>query len=150
MNHTAVIRQDFYGYVIERATHPPCRSGQESSTQSHSNFGLGGVELDLDADGVGDAGQVAGVAGDDGGVVADGGGDDDRVDDVGGAGGGAGDAGGAAGWFVVGEDVAALEDAGDLVLGAAGPGLGQHDGRDEGADAGGGGLVVQGEEVGVA
>src|SRR5258706_3317537 len=40
MNHTAVIRQDFYGYVIERATHPPCRSGQESSTQSHSNFGL--------------------------------------------------------------------------------------------------------------
>src|SRR5258706_9080508 len=40
MNHTAVIRQDFYGYVIERVSHPPCRSGQESSTQSHSNFGL--------------------------------------------------------------------------------------------------------------
>src|SRR5713101_799803 len=45
MNHTAVIRQDFYGYVIERATHPPCRSGQESSTQSHSNFGLGAGRL---------------------------------------------------------------------------------------------------------
>src|SRR5260221_14499186 len=45
MNHTAVIRQDFYGYVIERASHPPCRSGQESSTQSHSNFGLEGHYL---------------------------------------------------------------------------------------------------------
>src|SRR5258706_12516225 len=148
MNHTAVIRQDFYGYVIERATHPPCRSGQESSTQSHSNFGLGGVELDLDADGVGDAGQVAGVAGDDGGLVADGGGDDDRVDDVGGPGGGAGNAGSAAGAVVVGDNVAALEHAGDLVLGSAAPGLGQHDDGHERAYAGGGDFVVQGEEVG--
>ena len=45
---------------------------------------LSGVEPDFDADGVGDAGQVAGVAGDDGGLVADGGGDDDGVHDVGG------------------------------------------------------------------
>ena len=79
----------------------------------------GGVEADLDSDGVGDVGQVAGVAGDDGGLVADGGGVDDGVDDVGGAGGGAGESGGAADAGVVGEDVAAFEDAGDLVLRAA-------------------------------
>src|SRR5882762_1321905 len=58
---------------------------------------LGGVELDLD---------------------------DDRVDDVGGPGGGAGNAGSAAGAVVVGDNVAALEHAGDLVLGSAAPGLG--------------------------
>jgi hypothetical protein len=61
----------------------------------------GGVELDLDADGVGD---------------------DDRVSDVGGPGGGAGHAGSASGPLVIGADVAALEDAGDLVLGSAAPG----------------------------
>src|SRR5713226_5153884 len=68
---------------------------------------LRGVELDLDADSVGDAGQVAGVAGDDGGLVADGGGDDDRVHDVGGGRGGAGHARGAADALVIGDDVAA-------------------------------------------
>src|SRR5450755_1509417 len=110
----------------------------------------GRIEPDFDADGVGDVGQVAGVAGDDGGLVADGGGDDDGVHDVGGAGGRAGDTGGAAGGLVVGENVAALEDPGDLVLGSAAPGLGQHDDRDDRADVRGGHLVVQGEEVGVA
>jgi hypothetical protein len=60
-------------------------------------------------------------------LVADGGGDDDRVDDVGGPGGGAGKAGGAAGALVVGNNVAAFEYAGDLVLGSAAPGLGQDD-----------------------
>src|SRR5258706_3667623 len=82
---------------------------------------LGGVELDLDADGVGDAGQVGGVAGDDGGLVADGGGDDDRVGDVGGPGGGAGHARRAAGAGVGGGNVAAPEAAGGLVLGAGAP-----------------------------
>ena len=51
--------------------------------------------------------------------MADGGHDDDGVDDVGGPGGGAGDASGAAGALVIGEDVAGLEDPGDLVLGTA-------------------------------
>jgi hypothetical protein len=41
----------------------------------------------FDADGVGDASQVAGVTGDNGGLVAHGGGDDDGIDDVSGAGG---------------------------------------------------------------
>jgi hypothetical protein len=36
------------------------------------------------------------------------------------------------------------------VLGSAAPGLGQDDDGDDGADARGGALVVQGEEVGVA
>jgi hypothetical protein len=113
----------------------------------------GAEEPDFDADGVGDAGEVAGVAGDDGGLVADGGGDDDGVDDVGdvgGAGGCAGDAGGSAGGRVVGEDVACLEDSRDLVLGSAAPGLGQDDDRDNGADASCGYLVVEGQEVGAA
>src|SRR5260370_8683429 len=70
----------------------------------------GWEEPDLDADRVGDASQVTGVAGDNGGLVADGGHDDDRVDYVRGPGGGAGDASGAAGALVVGEDVAALGD----------------------------------------
>ena len=102
---------------------------------------------DLDADRVGDAGRVAGVAGDDRGLVANGGHDDDRVDDVGGPGGGAGEASGTAGGLVVGEDVAGLEDPGDLVLGTAAPGLGQDDDRDERPDARSGQFVVQGEEV---
>jgi len=110
----------------------------------------GGVEADFDAEGVGDAGQVTGVAGDDGCLVADGGGDDDGIDDVGGSGCGAGDSCGAAGALVVGEDVAAFEDAGDLVLGSAAPGLGQDDDRDERPDTCRGHLVVQGEEIGVA
>jgi hypothetical protein len=94
-----------------------------------------------------DAGQVAGVAGDDRGLVADGSHDDDRVDDVGGPGGGASDASGAAGALVVGEDVAGLEYPEDLVLGAAAPGLGQDDDRDERSDPRAGQFVVQGEEV---
>ena len=65
--------------------------------------------------------------------MADGGHDDDRVDDVGGPG-GAGDARGAAGALVVGQDVAAFEDPGDLMLGTATPGLGQDDDRDERPD----------------
>ena len=65
----------------------------------------------------------------------------------GGPGGGAGDASGAAGALVVGEDVAGLEDPGDLVLGSAAPGLGQDDDRDERPDARAGQLIVQGEEV---
>src|SRR6266568_1502224 len=73
-----------------------------------------------------------------------------RAGDVGGPGGGAGNAGSPAGALVVGDDVAAFEHAGDLVLGSAAPGLGQDDGGHERADAGGGGFVVQGEEVGVA
>src|SRR5229473_1400230 len=72
------------------------------------------------------------------------------ADGVGGGGGCAGDAGGPAGGLVVGEDVAALEHPGDLVLGPAAPGLGQHDDRDDRADARAGQFVVQGEEVGVA
>lgn len=44
----------------------------------------GPEQADADAEGVGDAGQVVGIAGDDGGLVADGGGDDDGVDDIGG------------------------------------------------------------------
>src|ERR1039457_5199081 len=111
----------------------------------------GRIEPYFDVDGVGDVGEVAGVAGDDGGLVADGGGDDDGIHDVSGAGGRAGDAGGAAGRLVVGgEDVAAFEDPGDLVLGPAAPGLGQQDDRDDRADVRAGHLVVQGEEVGVA
>src|SRR5258708_6991690 len=48
------------------------------------------------------------------------------------------------------ECVAAFEHAGDLVLGSAAPGPGQDDDDgDDGADARGGELVVQGEEVGV-
>ena len=94
--------------------------------------------------GVGDAAQAGGVTGDDGGLVADAGGDDDRVDDVGGARGGAGEAD----VGVVGEDVAALEDARDLVLEAAAPGLCQDRYWDEGADAGGGELAVQGQGAG--
>ena len=39
---------------------------------------------------------------------------------------------------------------GDLVLGSAAPGLGEDDDGHDGPDAGGGDLVVQGEEVGVA
>jgi len=39
-------------------------------------------EPDLDADGIGDAGEVAGIAGDDRGLVAYRGRDDDRVRDV--------------------------------------------------------------------
>jgi len=66
---------------------------------------------------VGDAGQVAGAAGDDGGLVADGGHDDDRVDNIEGPGDGAGHAPGAAGALVAGEDVAGFEYPGDLVLG---------------------------------
>src|SRR5579862_983817 len=83
----------------------------------------GWEEPDLDADPVSDAGQVAGVASDHAGLVADGGHDDDRVDDVGGPGAGAGDASGTAGALVIGEDLAGLEDPGDLVLGTATPGL---------------------------
>jgi hypothetical protein len=49
-------------------------------------MGSGREQADLDADGGGEAGEVAGVAGYDGGLVADGGGDDDGIDDVGGAG----------------------------------------------------------------
>jgi hypothetical protein len=67
--------------------------------------------------------------------------------DVGGC---AGDAGGAVGGLVAGEDVAAFEYPGDLVLGAAAPGLGQHDDRDDRADARAGQFVMQGEEYGVA
>ena len=52
-----------------------------------------------------------------------------------------------AGGLVVGEDVAGLEDPGDLVLGTAAPGLGQDDDRDERPDARSGQFVVQGEEV---
>jgi len=63
----------------------------------------------FDADGVGDASQVAGVTGENGGLVAHGGGDDDGIDDVSGAGGRAGDAGGAPGGLVVGNDVAAFD-----------------------------------------
>src|SRR6266851_2687580 len=107
----------------------------------------GWEEPDLDADRVGDASQVAGVAGDNGGLVADGGHDDDRVDYVRGPGGGAGDASGAAGARVVGEDVAGLEDPGDLVLGSAAPGLGQDDDWDERPDPRAGQFIVQGEEV---
>src|ERR1019366_6878143 len=82
--------------------------------------------------------------------MADGGGDDDGVDDVRCSGGGTGPARGAARAVVVGNDVAAFQDARDLVLGSAAPGLGQDDDGDEGADAGGGELVVQREEVRVA
>jgi len=96
---------------------------------------LGWEEPDLDADRVGDAGQVAGVACDNGGLVADGGHDNDGIDDVRGPGGGAGDASGTAGALVIGEDVAGLEDPRDLVLGTAAPGLGQDDDRDERPDA---------------
>ena len=48
--------------------------------------GSGGEEADLDADGAGDAGEVAGVAGHDRGLVPDGGNDDDGIHDVGGTG----------------------------------------------------------------
>src|ERR1700678_2658947 len=65
--------------------------------QRYRAWWSGWEEPDLDADRVGDAGQVARVAGDDGGLVADGGHDDDRVEDVGGPGGGAGDASDTAG-----------------------------------------------------
>jgi hypothetical protein len=91
-----------------------------------------------------------GAAGDDRGLVTHGGGDDDDVYDVCGAGGRACDAGGAAGGLVVRKNVAALEDTRDLVLGAAAPGLGQDDDRDDRADVCGGDLVVQGQEVGIA
>src|ERR1019366_5521429 len=67
--------------------------------------------------------------------MADGGGDDDGVDDVRCSGGGTGRACGAASAFVVGNDVAAFQDARDLVLGSAAPGLGQDDDGDEGAEA---------------
>ena len=70
-------------------------------------------------------GEIAGVAGDDRSLVADGGRDDDGVDDISGARGGAGYPGGPAGALVVGNDVAGFEDLGDLVLGAAAPGLGK-------------------------
>ena len=79
---------------------------------------------DIDADAVGGAGEVAGVAGDDGSLVADGGGDDDGIHDVGGTRRGAAEAGGAAGAPVVREYAAAFEHAGDLVLGSAAPGPG--------------------------
>ena len=101
---------------------------------------------DLDADRVGDAGQVAGVAGDHGGLVTDGGYDDDRVDHVGGPGGGAGDTSGAAGALVVGEDVAGFEYPGDLVLGTAAPGLGQ-DVRMESPGLIGAGLLIEDHPV---
>ena len=107
----------------------------------------GWEQADLDADRVGDAGQVAGVAGDNGGLVADGGHDDDCVADVGGPGDRAGKARGAARGLVFGEDVAGPMDQGDLVLGTAAPGLGQDDDRDERPDARLGQFVVQGEEV---
>ena len=51
---------------------------------------------------------------------------------------------------VVGEDVAGSEDAGDLVLGAAAPGLGHYYDRHDGADTRGRQFVVQGQEVRVA
>src|SRR5690349_19699024 len=110
----------------------------------------GAVKADLDADGVRDAGQVAVITSDDRGLKADCGGHHDGVDDVSGAGGRTGQAGGPAHALVVGENVAGLEDLGDLVLRAAAPGLGQHDNRDDRADARGSQLVVQGQEVGIA
>ena len=79
-----------------------------------------------------------------------GGGGDDRIDDVCGAGGGAGDPGSAADVLVIGHDVAALEHAGDLVLRAAAPGLGQDRDGHDGTDVRGSQFVVQGQEVGVA
>jgi len=103
---------------------------------------------DFDADAVGDAGEVAGVAGDDGSLVAEGGGDDDGIHDGGGTRGGAGAAGGAAGLLVVREYVAAYEHAGVLVLGSAAPGAGQDDDDEgDGADPRAGELVVLGEEA---
>src|SRR5450755_379467 len=124
--------------------HLPPEADRQSGAAS------GREEPDLDAEGVGDAGQVAGVAGHDRGLVTHGSGDDDGIDDVGGARRRAGDAGGAAGGLVVRKNVAALEDTRDLVLGAAAPGLGQHDHRDDRADARGGDLVVQGQGVRIA
>ena len=118
-------------------------------TLSHADR-AGGRSGGVEADGVGDVGQVAGVAGDDAGLMAHGSGDDERVHDIGAARGGARYPGGRAEVLVVGEDVAAFEDTGDLVLRPAAPGLRQGQDRDDWADARGGELVMQGRGVRVA
>src|SRR5262245_52603653 len=122
---------------------PPPRALSLTSTCRMWVIGSRWVEADFHADGIGDVGEVAGVAGDDGGLVTDRGGDHDRVGDIGGARGGAGYPGGPADALVVGDDVAGFEDPGDLVLGAAAPGLGQHDDRHNGADPRGGEFVME-------
>jgi hypothetical protein len=115
-------------------------------TLSHADR-AGGRSGGVEADGVGDVGRVAG---DDWGLMAHGSGDDERVHDIGGARGGARYPGGRAEVLVVGEDVAAFEDRGDLVLRPAAPGLRQGQARDDRADTRGGELVMQGREVRVA
>src|SRR5689334_7856550 len=81
-------------------------------------------ELYFHADRIGDVGEVAGVTCHDRGLIADGRGDHHGVDDIGGARGGTRYPGGPASALVVWGDVAGFEDPGDLVLGAAAPGLG--------------------------
>lgn len=82
--------------------------------------------------------------------MLDSGGDDDRVHDVRGSGHAAGDACSTTGPLVVGADVAALEDARDLMLEAAAPGLGEYHHRHDRADAGSRQLLVQSKEVRVS
>jgi hypothetical protein len=109
----------------------------------------GWVEAEFHADRVGDVGEVAGVNGDDWGLVTDGGGDQDRVDGIDRARGGAGYPGAPAEALVIRDDGTRLKDAGDLMLGAAAPGLGKHHDRHDRADAGCGELVVQSKESGL-
>src|SRR6266567_3852452 len=107
-------------------------------------------ELYLDADGISDAGQVAGIAGDDRGLVLDRGHDDDGIDHVRGAGRRAGNSGRTADPLIIGENAGALQDTGDLVLRPAAPGLRQHDNRHDRADPCPGHLIMQGQEIRIA
>ncbi|MEV1200359.1 hypothetical protein [Microbispora rosea] len=88
-----------------------------------------------------------GIAGDHGGLVSDGRHDDDSVDGVGRSCGSARNSRCTTDMLVVQANVAALQRAGDLVLGATSPCLGTCHRRHERTNTGVGQFIMQGKEV---